>query len=73
MNLDTALGGIIEFIHTIKKLLQELNDKFAANKNDKISDNEKIKFVAESKDNPIVFKSLPKNVSKQLDLERDSY
>lgn len=44
MNLNTALipECIIEFIPTIKKLLQELNDKFAANKNDKISDNEKI-------------------------------
>ena len=35
---------------------------------DKISDNEKIKFVAESKVNATVFKSLLKNVSKQLAL-----
>ena len=48
MNLVIALipEGFIEFIPTIKKLLQELNDKFTANQNDKISDNDKIKFVA---------------------------
>ncbi len=55
-----------------KKLIQELNDKFVGNQNDKISDNEKIKYVSESKDNAAVFKSLPKTVSKQLALERDS-
>ena len=36
-----------------------------------MSDNEKNKYVSESKDNTEVFKSLPKTVSKELALERD--
>ncbi len=79
MNFGTALipEGLIEFIPAIKKLIQELNDMLAANQKefDKISDNDKIKFVAEhlSKENANLFKSLPETVSKQLALERDPH
>ena len=79
MNFGTALipEGLIEFIPAIKKLIQELNDMLAANQKefDKISDNDKIKFVGEhlSKQNAALFKSLPETVSKQLALERDPH
>jgi pyrophosphate--fructose-6-phosphate 1-phosphotransferase len=79
LNFGTALipEGLIEFIPAIKKLIQELNDMLAANQKefDKISDNDKIKFVAEhlTKENAELFKSLPETVSKQLALERDPH
>ena len=79
MNFGTVLvpEGLIEFIPAIKKLIQELNDMLATNQKEfeKISDNDKIKFVSEhlSKDNAELFKSLPENVSKQLALERDPH
>ena len=51
MNYGVALfpEGLIEFIPAIKKLIQELNDIIAANQQefDRISDNDKIKFIAE--------------------------
>ena len=42
---------------------------------DKISDNDKIKFISEhlSKENADLFKSLPETVSKQLALDRDPH
>ena len=64
MNYGVALipEGLIEFIPAIKKLIQELNDMIAANQKefDKISDNDKIKFISEhlSKDNADLFKSI---------------
>ena len=79
MNFGVALipEGLIEFIPAIKKLIQELNDMIAANQKefDKISDNDKIKFISEhlSKDNAELFKSLPETVSKQLALDRDPH
>ena len=79
MNYGVALipEGLIEFIPAIKKLIQELNDMIAANQKefDKISDNDKIKFISEhlSKDNADLFKSLPETVSKQLALDRDPH
>jgi len=79
MNFGTVLipEGLIEFVPAIKKLIQELNDMLAANQKEfnKISDNEKIKFVGEhlSKENAALFKSLPETVSKQLALERDPH
>ena len=79
LNFGTILvpEGLIEFIPAIKRLIQELNDMRAANQKEfnKISDNEKIKFVAEhlSKENAAIFKSLPETVSKQLALERDPH
>ena len=79
MNFGVALipEGLIEFIPAIKKLIQELNDMIAANQKefDKISDNDKIKFITEhlSKDNAELFKSLPETVSKQLALDRDPH
>ena len=79
MNFGVALipEGLIEFIPAIKKLIQELNDMIAANQKefDKISDNDKIKFITEhlSKDNSELFKSLPETVSKQLALDRDPH
>ena len=79
MNFGTALipEGLIEFIPAIKRLIQELNDMLAANQKefDKISDNDKIKFVAEhlTQQNAELFKSLPETVSKQLALERDPH
>ena len=72
MNFGTILvpEGLIEFIPAIKKLIQELNDMIAANQKefDKISDNDKIKFISEhlSKENADLFKSLPETFSKQL-------
>ena len=79
MNFGVALipEGLIEFIPAIKKLIQELNDMIAANQKefDKISDNDKIKFISEhlSKENAELFKSLPETVSKQLALDRDPH
>ena len=79
MNYGVALipEGLIEFIPAIKKLIQELNDMIAANQKefDKISDNDKIKFISEhlSKENADLFKSLPETVSKQLALDRDPH
>ena len=79
MNYGVALipEGLIEFIPVIKKLIQELNDMIAANQKefDKISDNDKIKFISEhlSKENADLFKSLPETVSKQLALDRDPH
>ena len=79
MNYGVALipEGLIEFIPAIKKLIQELNDMIAANQKefDKISDNDKIKFISEhlSKENAELFKSLPETVSKQLALDRDPH
>ena len=79
MNFGTVLipEGLIEFIPAIKKLIQELNDMLAANQKefDKISDADKIKFVADhlSPQNAELFKSLPETVSKQLALERDPH
>ena len=79
MNYGVALipEGLIEFIPAIKKLIQELNDMIAANQKefDKISDNDKIKFISEhlSKENAKLFKSLPETVSKQLALDRDPH
>ena len=79
MNYGVALipEGLIEFIPAIKRLIQELNDMIAANQKefDKISDNDKIKFISEhlSKDNADLFKSLPEIVSKQLALDRDPH
>ena len=79
LNFGTALipEGLIEFIPAIKKLIQELNDMIAANQKefDKISDNDKIKFIQEhlSKENAELFKSLPETVSKQLALDRDPH
>ena len=79
MNYGVALipEGLIEFIPAIKKLIQELNDMIAANQKefDKISDNDKIKFISEhlSKENADLFKSLPEAVSKQLALDRDPH
>ena len=79
MNFGTILvpEGLIEFIPAIKKLIQELNDMLAANQKefDKISDADKIKFVADhlSPQNAELFKSLPETVSKQLALERDPH
>ena len=79
MNYGVALipEGLIEFIPAIKRLIQELNDMIAANQKefDKISDNDKIKFISEhlSKDNAELFKSLPETVSKQLALDRDPH
>ena len=79
LNFGIALvpEGLIEFIPAIKKLIQELNDMIANNQKefDKISDNDKIKFIKEhlSKENAELFKSLPENVSKQLALDRDPH
>ena len=79
LNYGVALipEGLIEFIPAIKKLIQELNDMIAANQKefDKISDNDKIKFISEhlSKENADLFKSLPETVSKQLALDRDPH
>ena len=79
LNFGTVLvpEGLIEFIPAIKRLIQELNDMLAANQKefDKISDNDKIKFVAEhlTQQNADLFKSLPETVSKQLALERDPH
>ena len=79
LNFGTVLvpEGLIEFIPAIKRLIQELNDMLAANQKefDKISDNDKIKFVVEhlTQQNADLFKSLPETVSKQLALERDPH
>ena len=79
LNFGIALipEGLIEFIPAIKRLIQELNDMIAANQKefDKISDNDKIKFIQEhlSKENAGLFKSLPETVSKQLALDRDPH
>lgn len=78
-NFGTVLvpEGLIEFIPAIKKLIAELNDMLAANKEefDKIAVDDKIKFVIDhlSKENAAIFESLPTAVSKQLALERDPH
>ncbi|MDE6721752.1 MAG: diphosphate--fructose-6-phosphate 1-phosphotransferase [Bacteroidaceae bacterium] len=77
-NFGTVLipEGIIEFIPAIKKLIAELNDILALPEAQNItSANEQLSFVRGhlSKDNALVFKSLPADVAAQLALDRDPH
>ena len=79
LNFGTVLipEGLIEFIPETKKLIEEIDNLVDANQKelDKISDNDKIKFIQEHlcKRNAELFKSLPETISKPLVLDRDPY
>ncbi len=69
--------GLIEFIPSIGKLIEELNDLLAAHGDDykDLDAEEQRKYILEhlSEDNKQTFATLPANVARQLSLDRDPH
>lgn len=78
-NFGTVLvpEGLIEFIPSMKKLIQELNDVLVeyAQELDGLEEMDKLKAIHShlSPENKELFKSLPKDIALQLSLDRDSH
>lgn len=78
-NFGTVLvpEGLIEFIPSMKKLIQELNDVLVehAEEIEGLEEIEKLKAIHKylSQGNAELFKSLPKDIALQLSLDRDSH
>ncbi len=78
-NFGTVLipEGLIEFIPSMKVLIEELNDVLAEHGNDlkDLHETEKIEAISGylTPDNAALFKSLPKHIALQLSLDRDSH
>lgn len=78
-NFGTVLipEGLIEFIPSMKKLIEELNDVLAEHGEEvkDLEDMDKLMAIHGylSPDNASLFKSLPKNIALQLSLDRDSH
>ena len=78
-NFGTVLvpEGLIEFIPSMKKLIQELNDVLVehAAEIEGLEEVAKLEAIYEhlSEDNKALFKSLPKDIALQLSLDRDSH
>ena len=78
-NFGTVLipEGLIEFIPSMKTLIQELNDVIEAH-NDELAmldENDKLKVIASylTPENAALYESLPKTIALQLSLDRDSH
>ncbi len=69
--------GLIEFIPSIGKLIEELNDLLATHGNDykDLDPSEQRKYILAhlSEDNKQTFATLPSNVARQLSLDRDPH
>ena len=69
--------GLIEFIPTIGRLIQELNDLLAAHGADykDLDKDAQRKYIIEhlSKENAATFETLPADVARQLSLDRDPH
>lgn len=69
--------GLIEFIPAMKKLIAELNDFLAHNAEEfsKVEAEKQREFIISklSKENAELYASLPKNVARQLSLDRDPH
>ena len=78
-NFGTVLvpEGLIEFIPTMKKLIQELNDVLVENSDELegLVEEDKLRAIHAhlSPANADLFKSLPKDIALQLSLDRDSH
>lgn len=78
-NFGTVLvpEGLIEFIPAIKRLIAELNNILAENKEETaaLSSDELEKFISAhlSEENAATLRSLPANVARQLMLDRDPH
>lgn len=78
-NFGTVLvpEGLIEFIPSMNKLIQELNDVLVeySSELDGLEEMEKLKAIHShlSAGNAELFKSLPKDIALQLSLDRDSH
>lgn len=78
-NFGTVLvpEGLIEFIPSMKKLIQELNDVLVeyASELEGLEELDKLRAIHAhlSIDNAELFKSLPKDIALQLSLDRDSH
>ena len=78
-NFGTVLvpEGLIEFIPSMKKLIQELNDVLVeyADELEGLEELDKLRAIHAhlSIDNAELFKSLPKDIALQLSLDRDSH
>lgn len=78
-NFGTVLvpEGLIEFIPSVKMLIQELNDVLVeyASEIEGLEELEKLKAIHKhlSPANADLFKSLPKDIALQLSLDRDSH
>lgn len=80
MNFGTVIipEGLIEFIPSIKRLIQELNDVLVDNmeKIVKMSDDEEThQYICSllTDENARIFANLPRNVAKQLTMDRDPH
>lgn len=79
LNYGTVLipEGLIEFIPAMKKLISELNDLLAHNDdfNAMHSDEEQREYIKSmlSTESCDIYRSLPKNIAKQLTLDRDPH
>lgn len=79
MNFGVCLipEGLIEFIPAMKKLISELNDFLSHNGAEyaKIDRAKQLSWITEklSKENAVVFSSLPEGVARQLTLDRDPH
>ncbi len=78
-NFGTVLipEGLIEFIPSVKSLIQELNEVLVdhAAELDGVEENQKLELIHSflSPSNADLYKSLPKDIALQLSLERDSH
>ena len=78
-NFGTVLGpeGLIEFIPSMKKLIQELNDVLVeyASEIEGLAELDKLQAIHShlSAANAELYKSLPKDIALQLSLDRDSH
>ncbi|MCM1370257.1 MAG: diphosphate--fructose-6-phosphate 1-phosphotransferase [Candidatus Amulumruptor caecigallinarius] len=78
-NFGTVLipEGLIEFIPSVKALIQELNDVLEAHSEELsgLDEMDKLRAIHSylSPANAELYKSLPKNIALQLSLERDSH
>lgn len=78
-NFGTVLvpEGLIEFIPSVKKLIQELNEVLAehAGEFDNLEELDKLRAIHAylSPECAALYKSFPKNIALQLSLERDSH
>lgn len=79
LNFGTVLipEGLIEFIPAMKKLISELNDVLAHNEDfgSMTSDEERREYIKSvlSEESTQMFRSLPKNIARQLTLDRDPH
>jgi pyrophosphate--fructose-6-phosphate 1-phosphotransferase len=79
LNFGTVLipEGLIEFIPAMKKLISELNDLLADNKefNEMQIEDEKREYIKTmlSEESCAVFRDLPKGIARQLTLDRDPH